>query len=410
MSTGRVLIIGGSVGGLFAAQLLHRVGWDVAVFERSAEDLAGRGSGIGTSEALFTTLRRVGIDLDPSAGVRVKSRICLARDGAISHEVVVPAVNSAWDRIYRPLRDRLPPTLYHAGARLERFEREGDAVTAIFADGMRETGDLLIGADGIHSTVRHQLLPKALPRYAGYVAWRGILEEGDLPPAIHAQVFDHFSFGLPDGELIIALPMPGRDADTRPGHRRYHWVWFRPIDAEHGLRDLCTDASGVCYGLSIPPPLIRAELVAEVKAHAQDVLAPQLALAVARTRVLMLQPIFDLNSPRIALGRVALLGDAAFAARPHVGAGVTKAALDAASLADALAEAPLDDALARYDRERSSAGHTLVARGRHLGAHLEAQHKPRAQRTQAELAHDPVAVLRDYGAAVLSRAELGSAD
>ena len=280
----------------------------------------------------------------------------------------------------------------------------------IFADGTRERGDLLIGADGIHSTVRQILMPEAAPLYAGYVAWRGILEESDLPPEIHAQVFDHFSFGLPEGELIIALPMPGRDADTRPGHRRYHWVWFRPIDFALGLPDLCTDATGKCHGVSIPPPLIRPELVAEVKAHADAVLAPQLALAVARTRLLMLQPIFDLASPRVAQGRVVLVGDAAFAARPHVGAGVTKAALDAACLADALGECELDAALLRYDRERGAAGSTLVARGRHLGAHLEAQHKPRHERRGAELEQNPQEVLSEYGAAVLTAQELGAAD
>ena len=407
MSARRALVIGGSVGGLFAANLLRRGGWDVAVFERSTEDLAGRGSGIGTRETLFQVMRRIGIEPDPSAGVPVRSRICLERSGEVSHEFVVDAVNSAWDRVYRPLKDAFPREDYHAGMMLTAIEPAAEGVTAIFADGTRVAGDLLVGADGIHSTVRSIILPGVEPRYGGYVAWRGILEESDLPPEMHRDVFEHFSFGLPEGELIIALPMPGRDADTRPGHRRYHWVWFRPVDFARGVPELCTDASGKCHGVSIPPPLIRPEVLDEVKAHAQAVLAPQLALAVARTRRLMLQPIFDLESPRIAVGRAVLLGDAAFAARPHVGAGVTKAALDAAVLADALAGADIDAGLARYDRERCAAGRTLVARGRQLGAHLEAQHKPRAERSAAELAHDPAAVLRDYGAAVITPAEMG---
>ena len=397
MSPGRALVIGGSVGGLFAAGLLRGAGWEVAVFERSLEDLAGRGSGIGTRDELFAVLRRIGIAPDPSAGVRVKSRLCLDRSGKVAHERVVPAINSAWDRIYRPLKDALPVDCYRAGLRFERLEHGTDSVTAIFTDGTRETGDLVIGADGIYSTVRSLVLPEVQPRYAGYVAWRGALEEGDLPPAIHAQLFDHFTFCLPDSELILCLPMPGRDADTGAGRRRFHWVWFRAVDYERELPLLCTDAAGRCHGISIPPPLIRAEVIAELKDHARAVLAPQIAEIVARTSQPLLQPIYDLASPRMTMGRIALLGDAAFVARPHVGTGVTKAARDAECLVDALSAAPaLEAALAAYDRERTAFGSALVARARELGSYLEA-HATRRAGTSAP--QRPETVLEEYGAA-----------
>ena len=392
----RALVIGGSVGGLFAAGLLRGAGWDVAVFERSRDDLAGRGSGIGTRAELFAILRRIGIAADPSAGVGVKSRLCLDRGGAIVHERVVPAINSAWDRIYRPLKDALPPDCYHAGQRFERLDHGADRVTAIFADGTRAAGDLLIGADGLSSTVRAQLLPEAQPRYAGYVAWRGALEESDLPRHIHAQLFEHFTFCLPESELIICLPMPGRGAATGAGQRRFHWVWFRAVDFERELPLLCTDAAGRCHGVTIPPPLIRDAVIAELKDHARAVLAPQIAEIVARTPQPLLQPIYDLASPRMTLGRVALLGDAAFVARPHAGTGVTKAARDAECLVDALAAAPtIEAALARYDRERTAFGSALVARARDLGSHLEA-HARRAEDTPPQ---NPETVLKEYGAA-----------
>ena len=122
-------------------------------------------------------------------------------------------------------------------------------------------------------------------------------------------------------------------------------------------------------------------------------MAPQVAEIFARTPQPFFQPIFDLASPRIAIGRVALLGDAAFVARPHVGAGVTKAALDAASLADAVGRdaAARDDVAAgllRYQREQQPFGSGLVALGRHEGAYLSAQLKPREQRSEAELHRD----------------------
>ena len=82
------------------------------------------------------------------------------------------------------------------------------------------------------------------------------------------------------------------------------------------------------------------------------------------------QPIYDLVSPSVAIGRVVLLGDAAFVARPHVGAGVTKAALDAICLAETIAESSDDlaRALTRYDRERRRLGDWIAARGRGMGA------------------------------------------
>lgn len=400
MDRPRALVIGGSVGGLFAAHLLRAGGWDVAVFERSRGDLADRGASIGTRQELFEVMRRIGLVLDPSAGVAVEKRICLAKSGEISCEVGTRSINSSWDRIYRPLRDALPAACYRAGLPLERLEQTAAQVTAIFADGTREQGDLLIAADGIHSTVRAQLMPTIVPRYAGYVAWRGVIEESDLTAAEHALLFGRMTFGLPEGELLLALGMPGRDADTRPGRRRYYWIWFRPADLERALPMLCTDAAGHCHGTSIPPHLVRTEILRDLHDAADRTLAPPLASIIKRTAQPFPHGIFDVETPRMVCGRALLLGDAAFVARPHVGAGVTKAALDAQGLVDALAQsADLAMALARYDSERRAFGSALIARGRHLGAYLEAQLKPRAQRTGIELEQRPEIVLAEYGAA-----------
>jgi 2-polyprenyl-6-methoxyphenol hydroxylase-like FAD-dependent oxidoreductase len=400
MDCPRALIIGGSVGGLFAAHLLRAAGWDVAVFERSRGDLADRGASIGTQRDLFDIMRRIGVPLDPSVGVAAQLRICLDRRGAIVCEIEKPSITSAWDRIYRPLRAAFPDSCYRAGMRLEQVEQKGDRVTAIFADGARDEGDLLIAADGIYSTVRAQLMPEIQPRYAGYVAWRGVIEESELSSAEHALLYGRMSFCLPEGELVLGLGMPGRDADTRPGRRRYYWIWFRPVDLASSLPALCTDTTGKCHGTSIPPPLVRAEVVCELHEVAEATLAPPLAAIVKRTPQPFPHGIFDLESPQLVFGRVALLGDAAFVARPHVGAGITKAALDAQGLVDALADTgDLDAALARYERDRREFGTSLVAWSRHLGAYLEAQLKPRAQRQGAECERRPEIVLAEYGAA-----------
>ena len=395
----RAVVIGGSLGGLFAAHMLHHIGWDVAVFERTAGDLAGRGSGLGTSDAMLAAMRRVGIPFDASIGIAVRSRIALAGNGDIICERPTEGLTTGWDRLYRTVRDALPPELYRAGMELTRFEQDDSGVTAVFTDGSRATGDLLIGADGIHSTVRRQLLPQLTPTYAGYVAWRGWATEDDLPPDLGGLLFHHFVFGFPEGELALCVPMA--DTDEPQARHRAQFTWFRPIDEQTGLPRLCTDAEGRCHGTSIPPPLIRRGLIDALRVEARRTLAPQIATLVERSRQPVLQPIYDLESPRLTFGRVVLLGDAGFLARPDAGGGVTKAALDAQYLADAIVNAngDLDRALADYDQNRSRFGAWLVARGRYLGAYLSAQHKPPEQRHGNERERNPESFLREFGAA-----------
>jgi len=396
------LVIGGSVGGLFAANLLHRVGWDVVVFERTVGELASRGAGIGVTLELLTVMQHVGIELNATMGVAVPSFIWLDRNSRVLHEEHRHQVTSAWARIYRPLKDALPRECYRSGMVLDHVEQDEGRVTAIFADGSHADGDVLIAADGAHSTVRRELLPGVEPQYAGYVAWRGMVEEPDVAPADRGLLFEHIAFCFPDGEMLLSIPIPGHDDNTRRGARRCYFVWYRPVDYERCLPDLCTDATGKHHGVSIPPPLIRAEVVDELRARAQAVLPLEIGRVVLKAAQPMLQPIFDLESPRMTFGRVVLLGDAAFVARPHVVAGVTKAALDAQTLADALeaADGDMHAALAHYDRTRRQSGCEVVRHARYLGAHLEAQ-PGRSEKREASVR--PELILRDYGAPHLFR-------
>ena len=392
----KAVIIGGSLGGLLAANLLRSTGWDVDVYERTGDDLASRGAGIGTHDELLEIMLRVGIVVDASIGVQPLSRTCLGPDGSVLHEMTRPRILSSWGRLYRALKDALPGEIYHFDKSLVALEQDADAVTATFSDGSEAAADILVGADGIRSTVRELLMPEAEPRYAGYVAWRGTIDETAMPAELHEAIFERNVMCLPQGEILSAYPVPGPDNDVRPGKRAYNLVWYHPVD-EAGLADLCTDASGRCHGTSIPPPLIRPEVLSEIRSVARKVLAPQCARLVELIPQLFFQAIYDLESPRLAQGRVVLLGDAAFVARPHVGMGVTKAALDAECLADALAGTDaIDKALAKYDAAQRLFGSRVVARGRRIGAHLEAQlSKPRNMRTPEELHQDPQWVMRE---------------
>ena len=157
--TPRALVIGGSLGGLMVAHLLRSIGWDAAVFERNDEELASRGVGLGTHPQLIAILKRAGIDFDGSMGITPPRGVCLDADGKIIIEQPMARTLSGWSRLYHALLDALPPRTYRFGKRLTRIEQDADGLTAIFADGSSERGDLLVGADGIRSTVRAQFLP-----------------------------------------------------------------------------------------------------------------------------------------------------------------------------------------------------------------------------------------------------------
>lgn len=312
-------------------------------------------------------MRRIGVHADNVTQVR--GRIGLGLDGAPTHRLDVPAVTSAWSSIWRPLRRAMPGDRYRGAMTLERADQDAAQVVAEFSDGSRLAADLLIAADGLHSGVRTRLLSDLRPRYAGYVAWRGVIDQRDAAPEFHDLLFRHMLFGFPDGELLLSIPMPG--PGPGPGSSRCHFVWFRRVP-ETALPDLCTDASGRQHGSSIPPSLIRTELIEALKRDANELLAPQLAGLVTAAERIILQPIFDLESPRIAFGRIALLGDAAFVARPQVASGVMKAAIDAETLAHEMQLAGNDviTALERYNAQRQPYGAWLVARGQHIGGYL----------------------------------------
>jgi 2-polyprenyl-6-methoxyphenol hydroxylase-like FAD-dependent oxidoreductase len=394
----RVVVVGGSIGGLCAGHLFHRAGWDVTVYERSRSDLADRGAGLGVSKELFDIMARIGIEPDPSLSVSAKTSIWLGQQDEVVQELPRASRGSTWPVIYQPLRRALPDALYRPGMILTRIDQAGDRARAIFADGTADEADLIVAADGVMSTARRQFLPEVAPKLAGYVAWRGLIDDHEIPAAGRDLLADRIVFAFPEGEMIIGVHVPGPGNDLRLGHRRYYVIWYRPAAPEQ-QRELFTDAGGQDHGLSIPPPLIRPEFLDRLRDDARAKLSPLMAEIVCRVKQPLLQAITDMESPQLVFGRVALMGDAAFVARPHVAAGTSKAALDAACLVDALGAAPddIDAALSRYNEERSAFGRAIVAHSRYLGAYIEAQIKPPSERGDAAT-RDPARLITDYGA------------
>ena len=321
MAGSRAVIIGGSMSGLLSALMLRRAGWTVDIYERVESELSGRGAGIVAQQELIERLRKLGLETS-ALGVHITTRKILDAQGQLTEEIHCPQVLTAWERVYRLLRDAFPPERYDRGRGLVGYEPGAISVLARFSDGETIEADLLVGADGTRSTVRQQALPSAVPLYAGYCAWRAMIAESAIPRDTHRDLFEYMTFTLPPGEQLLGYPVAGPDNDLRTGHRRYNVVWYRPADEKTKLQWLLTDERGTTHAISIPPPLIRREAIAEMRADAERLAGPQFRQIVRLIEEPILQPIYDLESPRMAFGRVAILGDAAFVARPHVAAGV----------------------------------------------------------------------------------------
>ena len=380
------------MSGLFAAAFLRQIGWDADVYERSTVELVGRGAGITTHPELLQSLESIGASIR-DLGVEVERRIALDRAGCVIAEKRLPQILTSWDRLQRLLRETVDPAHYHLGWNFERVEQNGSGVHVHFSGGRVEHGDILVGGDGVRSGVRAAIQPDVQPIYAGYYIWRGAPNEADLSPRALEEVFPYFSFFLPPQQQVICYPIAGFNDDLRPGHRRFNFIWYRVADA-HLLKEMCVDDRGHQHDYSVPPPLIRKDLIATLRDEGQDALPPAINDCLRVIEQPFFTPIYDFIAPHIVSGRVALVGDAASNARPHMGFGVSKAGCDAQALANALRDHDnIDTALAAYNRLRQPIGETIVKHSRKLGTHMGVNLQTEEDRAMHALLQDPRAMM-----------------
>ena len=365
----RVIIVGGSLGGLTAALVLRDAGCDVRVFERSSSALQARGAGIAVLDATLRYLTERG-------GYRVAD-VCsctewirfLYADGSIRHEQRHRYRFSSWNTIYRSLLDLFDRGRYLLGAEVVDFESAGDTVRVTLADGSRAEADLLVCADGIGSMARAKLMPQVAPSYAGYVAWRGTLPEGSLSPGARKALGDALTYQVLDGSHILVYPIPGLDGSLSPGDRLVNIVWYVNVPAGGELDRFMTGRDGIRRAVSLPPGAASAAAVGDMRRAAAASLAAPIAEAVTAIAEPFVQAIYDIEVPRMTAGRVCLVGDAAFGVRPHAAAGTAKAADDGWALAGELLASGGDvpAALVAWERRQLNVGRALLARTREIG-------------------------------------------
>ena len=403
----RAIVIGGSIAGLFVAAFLRRIGWQVDIYERSSVELIGRGVGIFASHLeLFEALDKSGagtVDI----GVIVYKRIALDRTGDVIAEKPLLQIVTSWDRLRQVLLKAIDRQRYHFGHVFERVEQDGSGVWVRFANGCSERADLLVACDGFRFSVRAQLAPEVLPSYSGYYTsysgyytsysgyyiWRGGPNESDLSSLTRTTVFPYFSFFLADQLQVLGYPISGVDDELRPGHRRYNFGWYRVANAQQ-LTALCTDDNGEQHAFLVPPPLVRRELIAQMRDEAHRLLPPQFLDCLEHIDQPFFTPVYDFCSPSLVFGRVALVGDAGSTPRPHVGFGVSKAGAEAQALEEALADHDdIDRALAAYNAARQPLSERIVSHSRKLGTQLGVGIESEEDRRLARVLQTPNGIL-----------------
>jgi len=389
----RAIVVGGSIAGLFVAAFLRRIGWQVDIYERSSIDLVGRGVGIfATHLELFEALDKCGagtVDI----GVIVYKRITLDRKGDVIAGKPLLQIVTSWDRLRQVLGRAIDRQRYHFGHEFQHVAQDGSSVRVQFSNNRSERADLLVACDGFRSAVRGQLAPDVQPIYSGYYIWRGAPNESDLAPETRKTVFPYFSFFLAHELQALGYPISGVDDDLRSGHRRYNFGWYRVADAS-SLKRMCVDANGAQHEFSVPPALVRKELVEEMRAEAETLLPPPFLDCLHHIDRPFFTPVYDFWSPSLAFGRVALVGDAASTPRPHMGFGVSKAAAEAQALAEALSNHDdIDKSLAVYNDARQALSERIVLHGRKLGTQLGVGIETDEDRRLSRLLQNPKTIL-----------------
>jgi 2-polyprenyl-6-methoxyphenol hydroxylase-like FAD-dependent oxidoreductase len=363
----RIAVAGGSIGGLCAGLALRGVGFDVQVYERVSGPMETRGAGIVVQGELIHLLRTHRAGTLPTTHCTV--RRYLSPEGGEGEVQRGPQDFTSWEAIYRTLVAAFPSDRYHRGATLTDFANgEGVVEAHIEGHGLVEA-DVLVAADGAQSPTRRRFLPDLSSTYAGYVAWRGTLDEADAPPDLVRFFDDAFTFceARSAGHILVYF-IPGDGADTTTGKRRLNWVWYVGV-GKADLPRILVDRDGHQHHGSLPFGGTPDSAISGLRDLARREVHPMLAALVAATPQPFLQTIVDVVPTRTVFGRVCLLGDAAFVVRPHTAGATAKAARDAATLARALKRAGrnVDAGLSGFEEMQIEFDRGLVVYGVALG-------------------------------------------
>lgn len=379
----RAIVVGGSIGGLTTALLLRKLGFVVDIFERTPTNLEHRGGGIVLQPIMMKWFDGHSAHQIKELSTKSSRLRYLGRGNEVLHDEPAQWRYTSWDTVYRALLRDFGAEHYHLGEFFAGFSQDTDRVELRFASGRRESADLVVFADGISSTARRRLFPDLARQYSGYVGWRGTVREDLVGDETRAILADALTYSLGPNTQAVLYTIPGMDGELEVGRRLLNYVWYRNVPDGPELHELTTDLRGFEAPVSLHPGAVQQRYIDEMKAAAVHDLAPAVAEVVVGTEQPYLQVVFDTRIPAMADGRIAIVGDAAFAARPHAAAGSAKAAADAWALYEHLGAHGdgIADALKLWEPGQLELGNRLVDRVSAMGV--------RSQFTNSWIPGDP---------------------
>ncbi|MEU9244305.1 NAD(P)/FAD-dependent oxidoreductase [Streptomyces sp. NPDC048385] len=335
----KIAVVGAGYGGAAAAKALSLLGADVDVYEQASQ-IREVGAGIGLRPSTMNRFREWGI-FDAIAKVTSPSEFfeILTADGAPIMKETWPAdgEQTRTHLVHRgdfidALVGVLPEGMVHLGHKLESVQDNGDRSVLTFVGGKTVEADLVVGADGIRSVVRHQLFSQAGPVFSGEHAYRAVISVDDAQGMV---VDDNLRMYIGRGTKIYLLPLRHRG-------------------------QVSFDITALCPDSTWSPQVTKDDMLATVTGFDERLVEITRNLDMSTVNV---RAVYDIDSVDTwHSDSVVLVGDAAHSMLHHQGQGANSAIEDAGALADALREADsVKEALARYQATRKPVTDKLQA-------------------------------------------------